>query len=78
MLVLVETLNEALPKLESELDLFQSSTELQIQLQDLYDIYMDYCIACIEHVKRHPAGLVQTGFEMRLADYGSQILLVLR
>jgi hypothetical protein len=56
MLVLVTTLNEALPELEAESDLFQCSNDLQFQLQDLYDIYMDYCIECIQFVKRSPAG----------------------
>lgn len=54
MLMLVTTLNEALPELEAELPLFQYSNDLQFQLQDLYDTYMDYCIDCIQYVKRNP------------------------
>jgi hypothetical protein len=56
MLVIVKSLNETLPQLEEEADLFQHSNDLQFQLQDLYDIYMDYCIECIQYFKRGPTG----------------------
>jgi hypothetical protein len=62
MLLLVKSLNETLPQLEEEAELFQHSTDLQFDLQDLYDIYMDYCIECIQYLKRGPTG-------ERLPDY---------
>ena len=54
MLEMVTTFNEALPELEAESDLFQDSSDLQSQLQDLYDDYMDYCIESIQYVKQNP------------------------
>lgn len=56
MLDVIARLNESLPILDKDLDIFAESPRFHFQLQDLYDTYMDYCISCIQYIRRGAAG----------------------
>ena len=52
MVDLVVELNNTLPQFESYMNMFPQCYQLQFQLQDIYDDYMDYCIQTVQYMKR--------------------------